>query len=212
MSRDESVDLNYQALQAKEGDQAAFVILYREMFPRIFRYVALKVPGPEVEDMVGDVFLKVVAKLDQYHPVKAASFSAWVYRIAHNTIIDYYRKKKDVFVSASEEEEGERFWDALPDHHLLLPSEDVDQGLERDKIHEALGKLRPNYREILDLKFLEGFSNYEIAEITGKKEGNVRILQMRALEELRGDYGRVEDNALRVKCCMFRVIINFLFV
>lgn len=183
MSQQELAHLNYQALKAKEGDQAAFVELYRVMFPRIFRYVSLKIPANEVEDIVGDVFLKLVAKLDTYHPVKTASFSAWVYRIAHNTVVDYYRKKKSL--TLTQDEDTEDFWDTLPDHHLLLPDEDLNANLDRAKIRAAIEQLKPAFREIIDLKFLEGFSNYEIAQITGKSEGNVRIIQMRALEELR---------------------------
>jgi len=169
-------------VKAQKGHQESFAKLYDIFFDKIWRYVSFRVSAEEVEDIVGDVFLKLVQHLKKYKPQSSASFSAWFYRIAHNTIIDFYRKKKDLLGLDSEDED---FFAQIPDEVNLRPDQSTNQTFEHAKIHKALKKLSPINREILELKFLEGFSNTEIAQVTGKTEGNIRIIQLRALREMR---------------------------
>jgi len=169
--------------KAQKGDRSSFNMLFDIYFDRIYRYIGFRVPEDDIEDLTGDIFLKFVENIANYKLVKGASFSAWLFRIAHNRVIDFYRKKKEILGIGTDEDDN--FWEILPDEKELKPDEKV-LVLEREKqIREVLTKLPASYREILELKFLEDFSNLEISQITGKSEGNIRIIQLRALREMR---------------------------
>jgi len=179
-------ELEHLAEKAKHGSSDAFSDLYEYFFPRLYRHVSFRIESEYVEDVVSDVFLKMVQNLEKYKAQKNASFSAWIFRITHNLIIDHYRKQREIRSSElSEDEEYTDFFGALPDVHHLPPDQDLQQEFEALAIKEALMDLKPAYREIIELRFLEEFSNKEIAQITGKSEGNIRIIQLRALKELR---------------------------
>ncbi|MDP3879884.1 MAG: sigma-70 family RNA polymerase sigma factor, partial [Dehalococcoidales bacterium] len=86
--------------RAKQGDQKAFAQLYEENFDRIYRYVALRIGDKtEAEDVTQQVFLKALKSIASFH-WKGAPFIAWLFRIAHNQVVDHLRKKtKRVSVS-----------------------------------------------------------------------------------------------------------------
>ena len=170
--------------KAQAGDQASFTQIFDWYFDRIFRYTSFRVDDEACEDIVGDIFLKVVQNLGKYKPQPKSGFSAWIYRIAHNTIIDHYRKKKEI-TGYAEEDDDQDFWETLPDEINLLPDEEVHNRLQYKKLHKALKELKPIHREVLELRFLEGFSNKEVGQILGRTEGNIRILQLRGLREIR---------------------------
>ena len=172
-------------LQAQKGSIESFEILYDYFFDKIYRHVSFRVNAEYVEDLVSEVFLRLVQSISKYTPKKNASFAAWVFRIAHNQIIDHYRKQKEVLIAPNEDDAQESFFDTFPDEDTPTPDVQAQQLFEAKKIREALQKVRPAHREILELKYLEDFSNKEIAQVTGKSEGNIRIIQLRALKELR---------------------------
>lgn len=174
-------DIEKLVQKAQDGHQRSFEKLFEHFFERIYRYVSFRVHEREVEDLVSDVFLKVVQHLERYSPGEKAGFNAWIFRIAHNTVIDFYRVQKNT--SPLESEDGEEMF-FIPDPNET-PDEKTNQILEAQKLREALKEINPSYREILELKYLEGFSNREIAEITGKTEGNIRIIQLRGLKTLK---------------------------
>lgn len=169
-------------IRAQKGHEESFSILFDHFYPKISRYVLLRVNNEEAEDIISDVFLKTVVSLKKYKKNNKAKFSSWLFQIAHNTVIDFYRKKKDLLRLANSET-GELNFDL--EDPSLDPHESAAQHEENLKIHEVLKKLPSSHREILELKFLEDFSNTEIAIITGKSEGNIRVIQLRALRELR---------------------------
>lgn len=169
--------------KAQSGDEASFAALFEMWFDRVYRYTAYRVDAAECEDVVSDIFLKVVQSLPRYKAQSGVGFGAWLFRLAHNTIIDWYRKKK-ALLGSDLEEEGEDFFAQMADVQPR-PDENTNSLYDYERVYKFLKKLKPDQREILELKFLEGFSNKEIASITGKKEGNIRILQLRALKEMR---------------------------
>ncbi len=177
--------------KSQKGDRSSFDKLFDFYFNKIYRYIGFRVPEEDIEDLTGDVFLKMVGKIKLYKTQSGASFSAWLFRIAHNRVVDFYRKKKDILGLGNKEDE-EDFWAILPDEKGLKPHEILQNLDKQEKIKEALTKLPPSYREILELKFLEDFTNKEIAEITGKREGNIRIIQLRALKEMRQYFNQDE--------------------
>jgi RNA polymerase sigma-70 factor (ECF subfamily) len=176
--------------QAKSGDEAGFEALFDHFFPKVYRYIHFRVSPEEAEDLVADVFLKVVQHLPRYHSQKKGTFQAWIFRIAHNTVIDFYRKKKDLL--GMEDEDSDSIFLRLPDENPT-PDEDTNNLFNNQKIHQLLQKLPPLQQEILELKFLQGLTNTEISTVTGKSEGNVRVIQLRALREMRKRWGEGGD-------------------
>lgn len=180
---EEVSDFNLETLvaAAQAGDEAAFSEIYDHLFERIWRYVSFRVDATETEDIVSEIWLKVVQNLKKYKPQSGASFKAWVFRIAHNLVIDFYRKKKDILGIETDEND---FFAQIPDGERT-PDMITLKNSEYKTLHKALLKIKPDHREILQLKFLEGFSNQEIAAITKRTEVNIRVLQLRALREIR---------------------------
>ena len=172
---------------AQSGDEMAFSQLYDLLFERLWRYVSFRVDGAEVEDLVSEIWLKIVQNMKKYQVQSGATFSSWAFRIAHNIVIDFYRKKKEVLGLETDEND---FFAQLPDGERT-PDQIALKASEYEGLHAALLKLKPDHREILQLKFLEGFSNKEIAAITKRTEVNVRVLQLRALREIREFLGEV---------------------
>lgn len=169
--------------KAQKNDEKSFTVLYDSFFDRIFRYVSFRVPATEAEDLVGDIFFKIVQNLKKYKSQKNSGFTAWIFKISHNTVIDFYRKQKELL--GKDNEDDDNFFMMLPDEKNPRPDEKVLKKEEATTLRNFLQKLSPPHREILELKFLEEFSNKEITKITGKSEGNIRIIQLRALRELR---------------------------
>jgi RNA polymerase sigma-70 factor (ECF subfamily) len=186
MKSEEFTPAEIEALvkKAQNGDQDSFAVLFDIWFDRVYRYTAYRVDAAECEDIVSEIFLKLVQYLPKYKARSGIGFGAWLFRMAHNTIIDWYRKKKVLLGSDLELEAEEDFFSRVVDDQPL-PSQQVNSLYDYDRVYKFLKKLKPDHREVLELKFLEGFSNKEIAAITGKKEGNIRIMQLRALKEMR---------------------------
>ncbi len=176
-----SFSLETLVVAAQAGDEAAFGEIYDYLFERIWRYVSFRVDNEETEDLVSEIWLKIIQNLKKYRPQAGASFKSWAFRIAHNLVIDFYRKKKDILGVETDENE---FFTQIPDTERT-PDVVALKKSEYKDLHAALLKIKPEHREILQLKFLEGFSNKEIAAITKKKEGHIRVLQLRALREIR---------------------------
>lgn len=180
-------DFDFQKIErlvvsAQNGNQESFERLFECFFERIHRYVQFRVPTEDVEDIVSDVFLKVVQNLNRYSVQEGAQFSSWIFRIAHNTVIDFYRKRKEA-VLPLQTEEGEDL--VLISDTELTPDIQMNQKLDAHLIRSLLETLNPSYKEVLELKYLEEFTNREISEILGKTEGNIRVIQLRALKALK---------------------------
>jgi RNA polymerase sigma-70 factor (ECF subfamily) len=162
--------------KAKAGDTAAFEHIYDELVKPVYRYIYYRVDPQVAEDLTEETFLKVWQNLKQYkkgqHP-----FSSWVFKIAHNLVCDYYRKNQ-IF---SEIDEGM----AAPEESHN-PSIKVNLRLNQIKLRKAITKLPEQAQQVIILKYINDLSNEEIAQVTGKTEGAVRIIQFRALKQLRG--------------------------
>ncbi len=183
-----NAEIEHFVVQAQQGNEDAFEKLFDLYHEPIFRYVRLRSNPNEAEDLVSDIFLKIVKNLSRYKPQKKViengrgAFVAWIFRIARNLIIDQYRRAHEA-ISLHDPESGELRFD-LPDPRLN-PQQSAEQHEAHRFIHAALKKLPSTHREILELKFLHDFSNTEIAQITGKNEGTIRVAQLRALREMR---------------------------
>jgi len=168
--------------RAQSGDEASFEELFDLVFDRVYQFVRFRVEESEAEDVVGDIFLKLVKHLPKYSPRANVSFWAWLFRVARNTVIDHHRRRREL-LALTDDDTDEPIWD-IPDD-APLPTEKMQQQWESEKIREILKKLSPIHREIIELKFLHELTNPEIAAITEKSEGNLRVIQLRALREMR---------------------------
>jgi RNA polymerase sigma-70 factor (ECF subfamily) len=160
--------------QAINGDTQAFGELYTYYVTKIYRYVYYNVHSRErAEDITQEVFLKAWKAIGSCKG-KEKTFSSWLYRIAHNLMIDKLRKSQK---QSSREAE-------LPED-IRDTSDAMEIGLEQRDLLNIIEVLPPNQKQVILMKFIEDMDNREIAETMGKSTGAIRILQMRALETLR---------------------------
>ena len=164
--------------RAKQRDQKAFAQLYEAYFDRIYRYVALRIGDKtEAEDMTQQVFLNALQSISSFK-WKGIPFSAWLYRIAHNQVVDYFRKQK--------KRPG-----ALLDESLVSSDSDsnpqltAEHNLDIEQLLSATQQLTDAQREVISLRFTGELSTAEVAEIMGKSQGAVKALQHSAIVALR---------------------------
>lgn len=165
-----------QILQkAQNGNTEAFARLYDEFAEKLYRFVYFRVGHKEVaEDILSDTFVKAWQKIGSVS--SSESLSGWLYQIARNNVIDYYRVKKD-FLPLDE------VVDFLID--AVNPVDTVNLSLEQAKTLEILKGLTLEQQAVIKYKFFEDLSNEEIAQILGKTEGSIRVIQHRAIIKLK---------------------------
>jgi len=162
---------------AKQGDKRAFGYLYNNYIAPIFRFVYFRIKNyEEAEDLTQNIFLKAWNALPEYKQ-KKNPFSSWLYTIARNAVIDYWRKKKEWNISDLAKETIKDEEKPIDD----LLDDDEDFGL----VKEAIGLLTEDQQEVIILRFIEGLSSKEISKIIGKSEEAVRQLQSRGIKTLR---------------------------
>ena len=160
--------------RAVGGDSEAFGELYSTYLDKIYRYVFYQVKDKTAaEDITEEVFIKAWKAIKSCKG-KEQTFLPWLFRIAHNHIIDTFRKKKRE-LSVEMETVADVF-----DQRL-----EVEAKLERQQLLKVIGRLTPNQRQVIILKFLEGLDNSQIGRVMHRSQGAIRVLQMRALATLR---------------------------
>ncbi len=163
---------------AIRGEASAFGLLYDKYQPNIFRFIFLKVSRrEEAEDLTHQVFLNAWQNIEAFED-QGLPLSSWLYKIARNKVIDYYRTKKSI---ASIENVPEDYFETSQDGGM----EQIGNKIETEGIYKALKKLSAEYQEIIIMRFVEELSPREISKITGKKSGAIRVLQFRALRRLK---------------------------
>jgi len=176
---DTNLETENLVTQAISGDVEAFGELYTNHVTKIYRYVYYNVHDKEhAEDITQEVFLKAWKAIGSCRG-KEKTFSSWLYRIAHNLIVDKLRKSQK---QSSREAE-------LPED-IRDTSDRMEISLEQRDLLKVIDVLPPNQRQVIVMKFIEEMDNREIAETMGKSTGAIRILQMRALETLRKTLGK----------------------
>lgn len=165
-------------VKSQKGDQEAFAKIYDTYVTPIYRYIFYKVKAEDVEDLTEILFLKAWENVRKYKKRKNTTFKSWLFRIAHNLVVDHYRLNREhsslnPFISDTKKEAD--------------PMRLTQDSLNNDKLKLAISKLKKNYQQILILKFINDLSNTEISEILKKSEGSVRILQFRALRALKAE-------------------------
>jgi len=162
--------------RAQQRDQQAFAQLYEEHFDKIYRYVALRIGDRnEAEDITQQVFLKALQSISSFR-WRGIPFSAWLFRIAHNQVVDYLRKKtKQATVPLDESTVI-----VISNPQLL-----AEQGLDIEQLLSATKRLTPTQREVISLRFAGELPIAQVAKIIGKSQGAVKALQHSAIVALR---------------------------
>jgi len=162
--------------RAVQGDADAFGDLYKRYLALIYRYVFYRVNDvAEAEDLTEQVFLKAWEALGHFQ-LREVPFGAWLYRIAHNVVVDRHRTHKET----------------VPlDGQLMLrdvasgPEDRLDWRETIESLAHALSQLSPIHQQVLTLRFISGLSHAETARVLERSEEAVRVLQHRALGVLR---------------------------
>jgi RNA polymerase sigma-70 factor, ECF subfamily len=163
--------------RAQQGETEAFSQLYEAYFDKIYRYMAVRIQNEmEAEDMTQQVFIKMLKSIDSY-TIKGIPFSSWLYRIAHNQLIDHYRmQNKRATVPIDEIPERANDDD---------PQRNFEQKMDVEQLMQATKKLTAAQQEVISLRFTGELSIAECAEIMGKSEGAIKALQHSAVLALR---------------------------
>jgi len=178
MSNERRADDIQLLTTAQGGDADAFGELYERYAPRVFRYLYAHLGNRlDAEDLTEEVFLRVWRTLPNYQE-QGVPFLAFLFRVAHNALIDYYRHVSKPGQEVSIENM------ALIDHGPG-PGELVMTLLEHQQLRQTLLQMREDYRTVLVLRFLSELTPDETAQVMGRSSGAVRVLQHRALAALR---------------------------
>ena len=162
--------------RAQQRDKEAFAQLYEEHFDKIYRYVVLRIGDKvEAEDMTQQVFVKALRSISSFR-WKGIPFSAWLFRIAHNQVVDYLRKK------------GKQATKPLNDSLALSNSNPqliAERNLDIEQLLLATKQLTEAQREVISLRFASELSVAQVAKVMGKSQGAVKALQHSAIVALR---------------------------
>ncbi len=166
---------------AIRGKASAFGLLYDHYQPRIYRFVAIKVGRrEEAEDLTHQVFLNAWQSIGDYrhlgHP-----FSSWLYKIARNQITDYYRTRRET-----------ANLDNIDPEYFVVPASaqfDLSAKMEFERVRNAMRNLKQEYQDVIIMRFIEDIPIKDVAVTLEKSEGAVKLLQHRAIKELRNIIG-----------------------
>ena len=162
----------------KATPAAVFAQLYEEFMPKVFRYVSYKITNRSMaEDLTSTVFEKALTGFSRFK-VEKASFSTWIFTIARNTVIDYFRANR-----STQSLEAENGPDVADGHDT--PEEDAIKEEELRRLRHCMELLSKGEQEIVSLKFAGEITNRDIARQVGFSESNVGVILFRAVRKLR---------------------------
>ena len=166
--------------QAVQGDSEAFGVLYERYVTRIYNYIFYRVGSSyEAEDLTERVFMRALRHIGGYNN-RGLPFSAWLYRIAHNLVANWYRdnsRRKEIPL-----DDG-----ILMSHQSSFPEQELLHSEERERLLHVIRKLPPDRQQLVILKFVDHLSNFEIGQIMGRTEGAVKSLYHRTLLTIRDE-------------------------
>jgi RNA polymerase sigma-70 factor (ECF subfamily) len=160
----------------RRSKEAALAALYDEYYDKIVRYIFARIGDcAEAEDLAGEAFLKALHSLDSYKE-RGIPMHAWLFKIAHNLIVDYLRqgaKRKTVPIDTVEVAE------------VSDPQAIAEINMERARLASALDQLTPAQRQVIELRFFGGLTSEDAGRILNKSSGAVREMQSAAIRQLR---------------------------
>lgn len=163
--------------RAKRYEHQALAKLCELYYRDVYSYIYYRVSNvQDAEDLTNDVFLKMVEAIRSCRSRGEKSFLAWLFRIANNSVVDHHRRQ----AVRNHLPLDERY---LPAH--VGPEVPVEIRLTQERLQQAILKLTREQQQVIILRFIEGLSNAETAQILGKSEGAIKSLQHRGLASLR---------------------------
>jgi RNA polymerase sigma-70 factor, ECF subfamily len=166
--------------QAVNGDSEAFGVLYERYVTRIYNYIFYRIGSSyDAEDLTERVFMRALRHIGSYNN-RGLPFSAWLYRIAHNLVANWYRdnsRRKEIPL-----DDG-----ILTTHQSSFPEQEILHNEERERLLYVIRRLPPDRQQLVILKFVDHMSNSEIGQIMGRTEGAVKSLYHRTLLTIRDE-------------------------
>ena len=162
-------------------DPEVFGVLMERYRGPLFRYIRRigQFSKEDTEDILQEVFIKIYRKLNEYEDV--LKFSSWAYRIAHNHVVDHFRK---ISVRPRTDALEEFEWEKIVLASVRMDKQIMDKDCVK-KIKECMQKLPLKYREVMILRFVEEMEYEEIMDILKKPKGSVATLIARGKEMLK---------------------------
>ncbi len=166
----------------KNKDKQAFIKAYDLYIDKIYRFVLFKIgDSEEAKDLTSAIFLKTWNYIRGNNLVDYKTLKSLIYKIARNAIIDHYRKSN--LLNRTLINDSASQLEIIDEKQNIMRQAEISSDFKDLEI--KLMRLKDGYREIIILRFIEGLSIAEIAEILNKSKSNVRVLTHRALEALR---------------------------
>lgn len=163
--------------RARSGDQQALADLYDWYMPRVYRYTVARLGNTvEAEDLTEEVFLKMLGAIGEFR-WRDVPFSSWLFRIARNHVATHFRRAAQRGGPTSAIPEGMVDW-----RHDLAST--VEERITLEEVRRAAEQLPDAQREVIALRFAVGLSIADTAKVLGKREGNVKALQHKAVARL----------------------------
>jgi RNA polymerase sigma-70 factor (ECF subfamily) len=177
---------------ASKGEAEAFGDLYDRYVRRIYNYIYYRTGNiDEAEDLTARVFQRAFRHIQNYNQ-RGVPFSAWLYRIAHNLVANWYRdrsRKKEVSLNEHIESVS----------HFDFPENALEKNEETEKLLRAIRRLPSERQQLVILKFVEGLSNAEIGVIMRRSEGAIKSLYHRTLQSLRNEVEKTDKPDKKLK-------------
>jgi RNA polymerase sigma-70 factor (ECF subfamily) len=168
----------YLVQQAIKRDQVAFTALYERHVDRVYRHVYYKISNHhDAEDITQEAFAKAWKGIDHYKTT-GAPFVSWLIAIAGNLVIDHFRREQNIVITNELPE---------PDlqHQEPGPEIQIELDFNNSQIKKAVLKLNGDKQKVILMHFIDDMNYEEIARAMNKSEGAIRIIQYRALSDLR---------------------------
>lgn len=159
--------------RAKYYDEQAVAKLCEHFYPKIYAFIYYRANSREdAADITGEVFIKMVEAIEKQN----GFFQAWLFKIAKNLVVDYYRHREirqevPLTEDLVEQREG--------------PEDQMANSIIQERMKKGINKLSDEQQQVIVLKFINGFSNGEISQIMSKSRESIRALQFRGLTKLR---------------------------
>jgi RNA polymerase sigma-70 factor, ECF subfamily len=174
------IDDNTVLEKAVQGDSEAFGLLYERYVTRIYNYIFYRIGSSyDAEDLTERVFIRALRHINSYNN-RGLPFSAWLYRIAHNLVANWYRdnsRRKEIPL-----DDG-----ILISHQSSFPEQEVLHSEERERLLQVIRTLPPDRQQLVILKFVDHLSNAEIGQVMGRTEGAIKSLYHRTLLTIRDE-------------------------